>query len=491
MIASKIKKPFLSIASIIAQYRILSAFLLGGFLALAFAPFYVWPVVFIVYGLLYHICSRTPSRKNAALVGLSFYFGIIVSQFHWGYELANSFWGQTFSENWQTGLMAILSMFVFFCGTLFIYGFGFAVIHWFLQSPNRQSHGLYFAGCLVMMEHLQGFPFHGKFNWMQTGYAFVEQPYLAQLASLNTVTVISFFAIMISVMIAQIKNRYYLPPIMILVTFWVGYGAYHLHIADHLTHNKEIKIRTVSGNFDPKLWHSERGKRETFLTLLDLSQDNAQIEDEIEQTDLIIWPESGVPYLYNEEPAIQERLADKLPAPLISGSFIRKDDKVYNIALYLDKEGTLIHYVSKKFLVPFGEYWPFGDLFSDLKRKIEHFRPFFHRDDLPPIVHIADIGNILVFNCYDILFQSEFKDYARESDFMLHMTSEAWFSHSIQARQQILAFTRMRAIENRQYLIRVSDGGVNATIDPLGNMIDDIYDTMPVQKNIAFSYFKN
>lgn len=486
MIASKIKKPSLAPLSIITQYPVFSAFFLGLVLAFAFAPFYFWPLVFIIYALLYKITCSIQSKKKSAQVGIAFYLAIIISQFHWGYDLASNFWQQSFTEAWQIMAISLFSMFIFFVGTCIIYAFGFAVLHWFLQSPQKSSHPIYFAGTLVMLEHLQGFPFHGKFNWMQTGYAFADQAYLSQLASLNTVSVISFVAIMVAVMIAQIKNRYYLPPIFIIISLWLGYGAYHLHFAKHLISEKEVHIRVVAGNFDPQMGQSEQGKRKTFLSLLNLSQDNTQEKEQ--KADLIIWPESGIPFIYNEEPAIQDRLKQELSAPLISGSYIRKDDKIYNVALYLNEHGDLIHYVSKKFLVPFGEYWPFGGFLPSIQHKLEQRRPFLSRDDIPPIIAIKDIGNILIFNCYDILFQSDFKTYAEDSDFMIHLTSEAWFSHSIQAREQIFAFTRMRALENRQYLIRVSDGGVNAVINPLGQVRHPIYDDLPIQHNIHLKY---
>jgi apolipoprotein N-acyltransferase len=59
---------------------------------------------------------------------------------------------------------------------------------------------------------------------------------------------------------------------------------------------------------------------------------------------------------------------------------------------------------------------------------------------------------------------------AEGAEVLVNITNDAWFGDSAAPHQHLL-MARMRAVENRRYLLRAANSGISAVIDPLGRLL--------------------
>ena len=117
-------------------------------------------------------------------------------------------------------------------------------------------------------------------------------------------------------------------------------------------------------------------------------------------------------------------------------------------------------------LVPFGEFvpWPFGFV-SKISTEAGDFAAG-KRVVVSPIA-----GHRLgTFICYESVFPNFVRQFARDgAEVLFNVSNDGWFGKS-SARQQHLEIVRMRAAENRRWLLRATNDGITATIDPAGRL---------------------
>ena len=80
---------------------------------------------------------------------------------------------------------------------------------------------------------------------------------------------------------------------------------------------------------------------------------------------------------------------------------------------------------------------------------------------------------------------SAFPDLVRQfsekgADVLINISNDGYFGHT-EAREQHLELVRMRAVENRRYLIRATNDGITAVIDPSGRIVH----TLPAFHQVA------
>jgi len=117
-------------------------------------------------------------------------------------------------------------------------------------------------------------------------------------------------------------------------------------------------------------------------------------------------------------------------------------------------------------LVPFGEYVPppFGFV-NRITQEISDFVPGNR-------IVIFPMGSrrLGVFICYESAFPDEVRQFVKGgANVLVNISNDGYFGHSA-AREQHLEIARMRAVENRRWLIRSTNDGITAVIDPAGNV---------------------
>jgi apolipoprotein N-acyltransferase len=188
---------------------------------------------------------------------------------------------------------------------------------------------------------------------------------------------------------------------------------------------------------------------------------------------LVIWPENPAPFYFDRDQVFREALeslAKQTGSYTVSGTTLfDSKNRPRNSAVVLDPSGNLILAYDKIHLVPFGEYVPWW-AFPKLVGKIT-----FEAGDFAPGTEykIAQTpqGGIGVFICYESIFpQLVRKLVNRGAGVLVNISDDGWFGSS-SAGAQHLEMARLRAIENHRYLLRATNSGITAIIDPRGEIV--------------------
>ena len=143
-------------------------------------------------------------------------------------------------------------------------------------------------------------------------------------------------------------------------------------------------------------------------------------------------------------------------------------DTISNTAFTIDPEGRELSRYDKIHLVPFGEYvpgWAFPGLVHKITSEVGNFVP----GTSYPVAKTPG-GNIGVFICYEaIIPQLARKLVANGAGVLVNISNDAWYGDTAAAYQH-LEMARLRAIENHRYLLRATNNGLTALIDPYGRV---------------------
>lgn len=192
---------------------------------------------------------------------------------------------------------------------------------------------------------------------------------------------------------------------------------------------------------------------------------------------LIAWPEVPSGLYWDGDRDFQAKMSalarDAQTPVLFAGVTRNASGAPLNSAILVGPDGREAGRYSKTFLVPFGEFIP--PLFGWIE-KISTEAGNFAPGDGP-----AMLGNLGVFICYEAAFPHlvrQFSDLGAEV--LVNLSNDGWFFET-SAREQHLLLARMRAAENRRWLLRVTNNGITASIDPAGRVAK----TLPEFREIA------
>ncbi len=207
--------------------------------------------------------------------------------------------------------------------------------------------------------------------------------------------------------------------------------------------------------------------------------------------DLVVWPESPAPFTQSD-PRFRKSLAgiaQSVDAPLVVGNIgedYNDDGQVtayYNSALVIDNVGGLVGRYDKIHLVPFGEYIPFAQYLTFAHKLTGRVSSFSRGTDRK--VFRLNGRHYGVFICYEAVFADEVRHFAQlGAEVLVNISDDGWYGDT-SAPWQHLNIARMRAIENRRWLLRCTNNGITAVIDPYGRVRQSIprhqTDALPAQ----------
>ena len=197
---------------------------------------------------------------------------------------------------------------------------------------------------------------------------------------------------------------------------------------------------------------------------------------------LVVWPESPAPF-YTGDPIFRtalSELATTSHAWMVAGSVgiqnaemsQQQPTHIFNSAALVAPDGNWDGRYDKMHLVPFGEYVPFKSLLGfagGLTKEVGDFSRGSSRDPLQ-----AGDQKLGIFICYESVFPDEVREFAnRGAQVLVNISNDGWYGDS-GAYAQHLKQARMRAVENARWLLRDTNTGVTAAIDPFGRVIQTI-----------------
>jgi apolipoprotein N-acyltransferase len=354
-------------------------------------------------------------------------------------------------------------------------------------GPVSLGAGAFLAACWVALEYLQKFPL-GGFPWAFLGYAAGRNVVFLQAADLAGVYGLSALAIFVNVALASLiaRRREALRTAIIAACVVVAvavYGMARLAVAPPLgegpTHDdsaKTLRVAVVQGNVPQgRKWDPASGA----AILADHLRLSAQAAEA--QARLVIWPESSVPAPggLHRNPLIRDaitELAQRYGITMVIGSphIERIDDEVRatNSAFLVAPDGSWLSRYDKVRLVPFGEVVPMRRWLPWIEPLVVAVGSFYPGDMDQELFAISAQGvpPFSVAICYEIVFPGYIRRQVRRgATFVVTITNDAWYGTS-SGPYQHFAMARMRAVENRRFVVRAANTGISGIIDPWGRV---------------------
>jgi apolipoprotein N-acyltransferase len=193
---------------------------------------------------------------------------------------------------------------------------------------------------------------------------------------------------------------------------------------------------------------------------------------------LIIWPESPAPFFVTDlhlRGTLGE-VARSTDSYIIAGSMgiehtgdpMRAPD-IYNSAALVTPNGAWVQRYDKIHLVPFGEFIPFEKLIAFAKPLTRDIGTFARGTQRIPLNE--DGVRLGTFICYESVFPNEVRQFALHgATVFVNISNDGWFGPTGAPRQH-LNMARMRAVENNRWLLRDTNSGITAVIDPYGRIV--------------------
>jgi apolipoprotein N-acyltransferase len=207
---------------------------------------------------------------------------------------------------------------------------------------------------------------------------------------------------------------------------------------------------------------------------------------------LIIWAENPAPFYFTRDQVFRKavgRMARQGGAYVVVNTVVPLGlgpSEITNSAVVVDPEGREILQYDKMHLVPFGEYvpaWAFPDKIGKITAEVGNFVPGTSYG-----VAQTPEGTIGIFICYEDIFPQLVRRIALTgAQVLVNISNDAWYGDSAAAFQH-LEMARFRAIENRRYLLRATNDGITALIDPYGRVEKRIarHRTMVLPANFSY-----
>ena len=340
-----------------------------------------------------------------------------------------------------------------------------ALLAWLWTRTGQ--HALSFVGLWVLLDWVRGWLLTG-FPWLYGGYAMVDTP-LANLASVGGIWLVTMITVASAVALAMVHQIGRHKAVLALAL--AGWAVALAWPDSSFTRpaGDPVPVALAQGNIPQDIKWLTTQQEATRQIYRDLSE-------EADDNTLVIWPESAITEFYQdalpfllEERDRQEARGNTLIAGIPWRTTGEQDYRFYN-SVSVVGTGSVYH---KQKLVPFGEYVP-------LQQLIRGLIPFFN---LPmssfsagdPEQPNLQAGELIIapFICYEILYPQLVAERSGDSDVLLTISNDAWFGTSAGPHQHF-QMTRMRAIETGRWLIRATNNGITALINPQGQVVQQL-----------------
>lgn len=300
---------------------------------------------------------------------------------------------------------------------------------------------------------------HGFFGfaWLDLGNAGIDMPLPMRLAPITGVYGLSFVFAMLACAVALIFVRRPRRELLWLAALLL------LPILPRAPRPEtpSRKALLVQPNIDTEMQWTE-------ANLHDLEQRMAVLS-RTSGADMIVWPEVPAPFYLNEAPFREytAQVAQSAQTPLLFGAvgFTPQKDPL-NSAEMLDPSGKIIDRYDKINLVPFGEFIP--PLFGWVNKITKEIGDFVPGDRV--VIFPVGEHKLGAFICYESVFPDLVRQFTRSgAQVLVNLSNDGYFGNSA-AHAQHLEIARMRAAENRRWILRATNDGISASIDPRGRV---------------------
>jgi len=439
-----------------SPHAAIAAALAAGALTVAgFAPPALFPLPFLTLAGLLLLWRRAATPQAAFRTGFAFGAGLFGVGASWVYVSLHDF-GMMPAPLAAIGTLA-------YCAILALYP---AAAGWCLarlRLDRAVSALLAFPALWTIFEWLRGWIFTGV-SWLALGYSQVDSPLagLAPVAGTYGVSFVTALCAGLLVIVISGSRKARLAGGLALV-FAFGLGQLLKQIAWTSPQGTPLKVALLQGNIPQDLKFQPDQYATTLATYKRLI--------EASQGQLIVLPETAIPrFLDAVDPGYLKdiaRIAVERRADVLFGVPIRdREGRYFNSVVSVGASPSQRY--DKAHLVPFGEFVPpgFGWVVKTFAIPLSDFS-LGPKNPKP----LALAGQLVAPNiCWEDAFGEEIIRQLPEATLLVNVSNVAWFGDSL-APAQHLQISRMRAIETGRTMLRATNTGVTAIIDPRGRVV--------------------
>ena len=191
---------------------------------------------------------------------------------------------------------------------------------------------------------------------------------------------------------------------------------------------------------------------------------------------IVAWPESPSPFRTWDlrfQLLLGQLAAATGATSVVGAPAVGVHGELYNAAVVTTPSGRHAGDYDKIHLVPWGEYVPFARFFAFAGTLTQNVGRFAH-GTRRAVFTLPDGHRMSVFICYEAVFASEIRLFAKNgAQVFVNISDDGWYGDT-SAPWQHLNMARMRAIENDRWIVRDTNSGVTAAIDPLGRVTESM-----------------
>jgi len=440
----------------------LLAVVAGALTTFALAPFDIWPLALVALALFY-LGLRDLSPRQALGRGWCFGFGLFGAGTSWIYVSIHNFGGASVFLAGFLMLLFIACIAWFFALPAWLWA------RWIRRNEAPLADALAFAALWLVQEAFRGWFLTG-FPWLYSGYSQLDGP-LSALAPIGGMWLISFSLALTAALLCNLpklraRKSFLAIGVVLLFAPWILSLALK-NYAWTSPAGAPLKVAAIQGNIEQQMkWDPQQLNAQLALY--------RDMTFRSQQADLIIWPETAVPVLKESAEGylkMMSQFAAERGSALITGVPLREPSgrgeyRYYNaITVVGEGDGT---YMKQK-LVPFGEYVPLQDLLRGLIAFFDLPMSDFARGPSDQAMLQAKGYQIAPFICYEVVYPEFAAGLSAQSELLLTVSNDTWFGTSIGPLQH-LQMAQMRALEAGRWMIRATNNGVTALIDPFGKI---------------------
>ena len=357
-------------------------------------------------------------------------------------------------------LMGVLMAFSFL-------GFGFLYklyAHKFSESLVLSS--LFTASLFTFFDWLRSLGQLG-FTGGSLADAFTNQKGLLQLSSFGGPYLLVFLVVFVNAMLAYVIKHWRKYKALFIFTTLSMIFALNMLIENFLpvpldNPLYDKNIAAIQTNIPQSLKYNE-SPQEVYKII-------EKTLEKVPEGSFVVLPEAS--FLYDIRKSFigskLHELSKERNLTLLIGFPTAEDGEKYNQLRLLGPDGFSEEFYAKMKPTPFAEFLPYPKLFGLFK--FMRFLDFFSPGETPTVFEVGDqrIGAQI---CFDSYYTEVTRDLVNAGSYVILIsTNDGWFSFQTGLVQH-LSKAVLRAVENRRYVIQVSNTGISAVVDPYGRVL--------------------
>ena len=346
-----------------------------------------------------------------------------------------------------------------------------------LKPKKIISSFFIFSLIFGVLEFLRGQILTG-FPWNLISYSFSSQSEILSITTIIGTYGFNLFCISLficpSLLILGGKKKEQVVFVFFLTTvlFFYVYGSnYKDKFEESAQKDYEFKIRVIGSNIGLERFYKNIDSVDVIKELIKISNPIA------DEKTIFIWPEGILPNILQDNLKeyrwlFNDKFSENhfLIIGLNSQSIDNGSKNYYNSLSIYNNELNLLNFYNKVNLVPFGEFLPFEKILTliGLKSLTNNYQSY-SKGDQRNIIEIKKQNfslKVLPLICYEIIYSGKLFDNPN-FDLIVNISEDGWFGQSIGPKQHF-AHSIFRAVESGKYVVRSSNNGMAAIVNPLG-----------------------